>query len=85
VVTRPRSGRTSVTRQGARAPEAYQYLIESIRRFPEQRAFAEQIERAGFVDMSFRNLSFGIACIHVGTRAAAHVPGAADAGNDPWL
>lgn len=54
----------------ARAPEAYQYLIESIRRFPDQRVFAAQIERAGFTDVRFRNLSFGIACIHVGTRAA---------------
>jgi demethylmenaquinone methyltransferase/2-methoxy-6-polyprenyl-1,4-benzoquinol methylase len=52
----------------ARAPEAYNYLVESIRRFPDQRAFKALIEEAGFVDVSYRNLSFGIACIHVGRR-----------------
>jgi demethylmenaquinone methyltransferase/2-methoxy-6-polyprenyl-1,4-benzoquinol methylase len=52
----------------ARSPEAYEYLVESIRRFPDQRAFAALIERAGFADVHYRNLSFGIACIHIGTR-----------------
>jgi demethylmenaquinone methyltransferase/2-methoxy-6-polyprenyl-1,4-benzoquinol methylase len=52
----------------ARLPEAYVYLIESIRRFPDQRAFQALIERAGFADVRYRNLSLGIACIHVGTR-----------------
>jgi demethylmenaquinone methyltransferase/2-methoxy-6-polyprenyl-1,4-benzoquinol methylase len=55
----------------ARAPEAYAYLVESIRRFPDQAAFKALIEQAGFVDVRFRNLSLGIACIHVGTRARA--------------
>jgi len=52
----------------AQAPEAYSYLVESIRRFPDQRAFKAMIEQAGFADVSYRNLSFGIACIHSGTR-----------------
>jgi demethylmenaquinone methyltransferase / 2-methoxy-6-polyprenyl-1,4-benzoquinol methylase len=52
----------------ARAPEAYTYLVESIRRFPDQRAFEALIAAAGFGDVRWRNLSFGIACIHVGTR-----------------
>ncbi len=55
----------------AKSPEAYTYLVESIRRFPDQRAFQALIEKAGFVDVAYRNLSFGIACIHVGTRPAA--------------
>jgi demethylmenaquinone methyltransferase/2-methoxy-6-polyprenyl-1,4-benzoquinol methylase len=55
----------------ARAPEAYHYLVESIRRFPDQRAFAVMIEQAGFTTVNYRNLSLGIACIHVGTRAVA--------------
>lgn len=54
----------------AKAPEAYSYLVESIRRFPDQRAFQALIEQAGFTDVRYRNLSFGIACIHVGTRPA---------------
>jgi demethylmenaquinone methyltransferase / 2-methoxy-6-polyprenyl-1,4-benzoquinol methylase len=52
----------------ASSPEAYVYLVESIRRFPDQRAFQALIERAGFADVRYRNLSLGIACIHVGTR-----------------
>ena len=55
----------------ARSPEAYQYLVESIRRFPDQRAFCARLERAGFVDVRFRDLSFGIACVHLGTRPLA--------------
>jgi demethylmenaquinone methyltransferase/2-methoxy-6-polyprenyl-1,4-benzoquinol methylase len=55
----------------AQAPEAYGYLVESIRRFPDQKAFKGMIEQAGFTDVNYRNLSCGIACIHVGTRGAA--------------
>jgi demethylmenaquinone methyltransferase/2-methoxy-6-polyprenyl-1,4-benzoquinol methylase len=54
----------------ARAPEAYNYLIESIRRFPDQEEMKAIMTRAGFADVRFRNLTFGIACIHVGTKAA---------------
>ncbi|MEP7282033.1 MAG: class I SAM-dependent methyltransferase [Rubrivivax sp.] len=53
----------------ARSPEAYHYLVESIRRFPDQQAFKSLIEQAGFENVSYRNLSFGIACIHVGARS----------------
>ena len=55
----------------ARTPQAYTYLVESIRRFPDQQRFARHIEAAGFADVHHRDLSFGIACIHVGTRPAA--------------
>jgi demethylmenaquinone methyltransferase/2-methoxy-6-polyprenyl-1,4-benzoquinol methylase len=54
----------------ANAPEAYTYLVESIRRFPDQREFKAAIERAGFENVSFRNLSGGIACIHSGHKPA---------------
>lgn len=50
-------------------PEAYQYLIESIRRFPDQRELAERMREAGFTDVRWENLSFGIACLHYGCRA----------------
>lgn len=49
-------------------PEAYQYLIESIRRFPNQEEMKQLIEQAGFVDVAYRNLFFGIACIHSGIK-----------------
>jgi demethylmenaquinone methyltransferase/2-methoxy-6-polyprenyl-1,4-benzoquinol methylase len=48
----------------AAEPAAYTYLVESIRRFPDQEAFAELLREAGFKDVSYRNVSLGIACIH---------------------
>lgn len=49
-------------------PQAYQYLIESIRRFPDQPGFATLMQHAGFDAVHWENLSFGIACLHFGTR-----------------
>jgi demethylmenaquinone methyltransferase/2-methoxy-6-polyprenyl-1,4-benzoquinol methylase len=49
-------------------PAAYQYLIESIRRFPDQQGFAALMKQAGFSDIRWENLSFGIACLHFGSR-----------------
>jgi len=43
---------------------SYQYLVESIRRFPDQEAFAEMIRAAGFERVAYRNLSMGIAALH---------------------
>lgn len=48
--------------------DSYQYLVESIRRFPEQQALCRRIEAAGFTGAKARNLSGGIACIHSGWR-----------------
>ncbi|MEM6622703.1 MAG: bifunctional demethylmenaquinone methyltransferase/2-methoxy-6-polyprenyl-1,4-benzoquinol methylase UbiE [Pseudomonadota bacterium] len=48
--------------------DSYQYLIESIRRFPDQEAFAQMITDAGFGQVRYRNLSFGIAAMHSGWR-----------------
>lgn len=52
----------------ARQPEAYTYLIESIRRFPDQKEMKANMEEAGFAKVTYRNLSFGIACIHIGEK-----------------
>ena len=49
-------------------PMAYQYLVESIRRFPTQQGFADLMRAAGFADIRWENLSFGIACLHFGVR-----------------
>ncbi|MDC1172777.1 class I SAM-dependent methyltransferase, partial [Alphaproteobacteria bacterium] len=43
---------------------AYKYLAESIRQFPNQSKLMGQIENAGLEKASYRNLSGGIACIH---------------------
>lgn len=48
----------------AKDPDAYRYLAESIRRFPDQRSLAAMIEAAGFGQVRVRNLSGGIAAIH---------------------
>lgn len=50
----------------ARQPAAYAYLVESIRRFPDQEEMKGLMEQAGMVDVSYRNLSMGIVCIHMG-------------------
>ncbi|HEX5775784.1 MAG TPA: class I SAM-dependent methyltransferase [Caulobacteraceae bacterium] len=45
---------------------AYQYLVESIRRFPDQRTFARMTEEAGFSRVSFTNYAGGVAALHQG-------------------
>jgi demethylmenaquinone methyltransferase/2-methoxy-6-polyprenyl-1,4-benzoquinol methylase len=45
---------------------SYQYLVESIRKFPDQEAFAAMIRGAGFGQVKYRNLSMGIAALHSG-------------------
>ena len=59
----PALGKT-VTGNGA----AYRYLVESIRTFPDQHAFAAMIERAGFARVRIRDLMGGIAAIHTSWR-----------------
>ncbi|SHI83504.1 2-octaprenyl-6-methoxy-1,4-benzoquinone methylase [Palleronia salina] len=46
--------------------DSYQYLVESIRRFPDQETFANMIGDAGFEQVRYRNLSMGIAALHSG-------------------
>ncbi|NQW08434.1 MAG: bifunctional demethylmenaquinone methyltransferase/2-methoxy-6-polyprenyl-1,4-benzoquinol methylase UbiE [Alphaproteobacteria bacterium] len=48
--------------------EAYQYLAESIRQFPDQQELTERMRRAGFEAVRWRDLSAGIAAIHSGWR-----------------
>jgi len=46
--------------------EAYRYLVESIRKFPDQETFLGMVKKAGFGNAAYRNLSLGIACLHSG-------------------
>ena len=57
----PRMGRVV-----ARDEESYRYLVESIRRFPDQERFAGMIRDAGFGRVGYTNLSGGITAIHAG-------------------
>jgi demethylmenaquinone methyltransferase / 2-methoxy-6-polyprenyl-1,4-benzoquinol methylase len=45
---------------------SYQYLVESIRKFPDQETFAGMIRDAGFGRVSYRNLTMGVAALHSG-------------------
>jgi demethylmenaquinone methyltransferase/2-methoxy-6-polyprenyl-1,4-benzoquinol methylase len=46
--------------------EAYQYLVESIRKFPKPQAFARMIEAAGFRRASFTQMTGGVVAMHSG-------------------
>jgi demethylmenaquinone methyltransferase/2-methoxy-6-polyprenyl-1,4-benzoquinol methylase len=46
--------------------DSYQYLVESIRKFPDQETFLAMIRQAGFENAAYRNLSLGIAALHSG-------------------
>ena len=47
---------------------SYQYLVESIRKFPGQEAFANRIKRAGFSRVAYENLTGGVAALHMAWR-----------------
>ncbi len=46
--------------------DSYQYLVESIRKFPDQEKFATMIRQAGFSQVKYRNMTFGVAALHSG-------------------
>jgi len=46
--------------------EAYQYLVESIRKFPKPKIFAEMIEQADFRRVSFKAMTGGVVALHSG-------------------
>jgi demethylmenaquinone methyltransferase/2-methoxy-6-polyprenyl-1,4-benzoquinol methylase len=52
----------------AKDRDSYQYLVESIRKFPNQSNFAKELEAAGFGRVCVTNLSGGIAAIHTGLK-----------------
>ncbi|MEP1201694.1 bifunctional demethylmenaquinone methyltransferase/2-methoxy-6-polyprenyl-1,4-benzoquinol methylase UbiE [Tateyamaria sp.] len=46
--------------------DSYQYLVESIRNFPDQETFLGMIRAAGFEQAKYRNMTMGVACLHSG-------------------
>ena len=50
----------------AKDRDAYQYLVESIRRFPPQAEFASMMRRAGFDRVTWTNFTGGVAALHQG-------------------
>ncbi len=58
-----------VARTVSSNPEAYIYLAESIRAWPDQPALARRIEQAGWTEVRWRNLTGGIVALHEGRKA----------------
>ncbi len=50
----------------AKDEASYQYLVESIRKFPQQEEFKKMIELAGFENVKYKNLSGGIVALNSG-------------------
>ncbi|WP_368188202.1 bifunctional demethylmenaquinone methyltransferase/2-methoxy-6-polyprenyl-1,4-benzoquinol methylase UbiE [Aestuariibius sp. HNIBRBA575] len=46
--------------------DSYQYLVESIRKFPDQDTFLDMVKQAGFGNAKYRNMTMGIAALHSG-------------------
>ena len=57
-----------VARAVASNPEAYAYLAESIRAWPDQQALAHQLTQAGWSAVRWRNLTGGIVALHAGRK-----------------
>ena len=52
----------------SKSPEAYDYLAETIEAWPDQKSLAADIEKAGFKDVKFKNLSLGIVALHMAVK-----------------
>lgn len=53
-------------------PASYVYLAESIRAWPDQRALAARITAAGWQDVAWRNLTFGVVAVHRAVKPGGH-------------
>jgi demethylmenaquinone methyltransferase/2-methoxy-6-polyprenyl-1,4-benzoquinol methylase len=47
---------------------AYEYLPDSVSRFPDQKRLAQMMREVGFTEVEYQNLTGGIAALHLGTR-----------------
>ena len=50
------------------SPEAYTYLPESVRKFPDAPGLAEQMRQAGFESVRYERMTAGIVALHLGER-----------------
>jgi demethylmenaquinone methyltransferase/2-methoxy-6-polyprenyl-1,4-benzoquinol methylase len=63
-----------VARLASSNPDAYVYLAESIRAWPDQKALADRIAGAGWSQVRWRNLSNGIVALHRARRSETEQP-----------
>lgn len=54
---------------GKEAADAYRYLPESVRRFPDADALSRLMRECGFVNVRYHRMSFGIVALHLGEKA----------------
>jgi demethylmenaquinone methyltransferase/2-methoxy-6-polyprenyl-1,4-benzoquinol methylase len=57
----------TIARRVSSSPDAYVYLAESIRAWPDQRGLARHLQQAGWRDVEWRNLTGGIVALHRAT------------------
>lgn len=55
----------------SKTPEAYSYLADSIMAWPDQAGLAVELIDAGFENVSYKNLSFGVVAIHLGFKGGS--------------
>ena len=59
----------AIAKKSSSNPDAYIYLAESIRAWPNQKALAAKIEAAGWSQVGWTNLTFGVVAVHRGVKA----------------
>ena len=58
----------AIARKSSSNPDAYIYLAESIRAWPDQKALADAMEKAGWSQISWKNLTGGVVAVHSGIK-----------------
>jgi demethylmenaquinone methyltransferase/2-methoxy-6-polyprenyl-1,4-benzoquinol methylase len=58
----------AIAKKASSNPDAYVYLAESIRAWPDQAALAESLKKAGWSNVSWKNLTFGVVAVHSATK-----------------
>jgi demethylmenaquinone methyltransferase/2-methoxy-6-polyprenyl-1,4-benzoquinol methylase len=58
----------AIAKKTSSNPDAYIYLAESIRAWPNQEALAAKIEAAGWSQVGWQNLTFGVVAVHRGVK-----------------
>lgn len=58
----------AIARKTSSNPDAYVYLAESIRAWPDQKALAAAMEKAGWGQISWKNLTGGVVAVHSGIK-----------------
>ena len=59
----------AIAKKTSSNPDAYIYLAESIRAWPDQKALAARIADVGWTQIGWRNLTFGVVAVHMAVKA----------------